>query len=66
LHTLDTWWYLYTHSHLGNGEEGIWVRAPSGAARERRKVDPWLGKISWRGEWLPTPVFLPGESRGQR
>ena len=20
----------------------------------------------WRKEWLPTPVFLPGESRGQR
>ena len=22
----------------------------------------WIGKISWRKEWLPTPVFLPGES----
>ena len=21
---------------------------------------------SWRGKWQPTPVFLPGESRGQR
>ena len=21
-----------------------------------------LGKIPWRREWLPTPVFLPGES----
>ena len=20
----------------------------------------------WRREWLPTPVFLPGESHGQR
>ena len=27
---------------------------------------PWVGKISWRREWLPTPVFLPGESHGQR
>ena len=24
------------------------------------------GKIPWRWEWLPTPVFLPGESQGQR
>ena len=24
------------------------------------------GKISWRREWLPTPVFLPEESHGQR
>ena len=23
-------------------------------------------KIPWRGEWQPTPVFLPGESHGQR
>ena len=28
--------------------------------------DPWVGKIPWRREWLPTPVFLPGESHGQR
>ena len=27
---------------------------------------PWVGKIPWRGEWLPTPVFLPGEFHGQR
>ena len=23
-------------------------------------------KISWRRKWQPTPVFLPGESHGQR
>ena len=28
--------------------------------------NPWIGKISWRREWIPTPVFLPGESHGQR
>ena len=26
----------------------------------------WVGKIPWRREWLPTPVFLPGEFHGQR
>ena len=26
---------------------------------------PWVGKISWRREWLPTTVFLPGEFHGQ-
>ena len=25
-----------------------------------------VGKIPWRREWLPTPVFLPEESHGQR
>ena len=28
--------------------------------------DPWVGKIPWRRKWQPTPVFLTGESRGQR
>ena len=27
-------------------------------------IDPWVGKISWRKEWLPTPVFFPGEFHG--
>ena len=27
---------------------------------------PWVGKIPWWRKWQPTPVFLPGESRGQR
>ena len=29
-------------------------------------LDPWVRKIPWRRAWQPTPVFLPGESRGQR
>ena len=24
--------------------------------------DHWVGKIPWRREWLPIPIFLPGES----
>ena len=32
---------------------------------KRCKFDPWVGKILWRRAWLPTPVFLPGESQGQ-
>ena len=28
--------------------------------------DLWAWGIPWRREWLPTPVFLPGESHGQR
>ena len=27
---------------------------------------PWAGNIPWRRQWLPIPVFLPGEFRGQR
>ena len=28
--------------------------------------DPWVRKIPCRREWLPTSVFLPGESHGQK
>ena len=32
----------------------------------RCRFSPWVGKIPCRKEWQPTPVFLPGESHGQR
>ena len=32
----------------------------------RPRFHPWVGKIPWRRAWPPTPVFLPGESHGQR
>ena len=32
----------------------------------RPRIDPWVGKIPWRRESLPSAVFLPGESHGQR
>ena len=28
-------------------------------------IQSLAGKILWRREWQPTPVFLPGESHGQ-
>ena len=33
---------------------------------KRCGFDPWLGEIPWRRKWQTTPVFLPGESHGQR
>ena len=33
---------------------------------KRQGFDPWVRKIPWRRAWQPTPVFLPGESHGQR
>ena len=32
----------------------------------RRGFDPWVRKIPWRRTWQPNPVFLLGESHGQR
>ena len=33
---------------------------------ERCWFDRWVGKIPWWRAWKPTPVFLAGESHGQR
>ena len=27
--------------------------------------DPWFGRSPLRREWLPTPMFLPGEFHGK-
>ena len=32
----------------------------------RHGFGPWVGKFTRRRKWQPTPVFLPGESHGQR
>ena len=34
--------------------------------QEMQEFDPRVGEIPWRRAWQPTPVFLPGESPGQR
>ena len=33
---------------------------------KRQEFYAWVGKISWRRAWQPIPIFLPGESHGQR
>ena len=35
-------------------------------AFRRCRFDPWVRKIPWRKAWQLTPIFLPGESHGQR
>jgi len=40
---------------------------PANAGRyKRHSFDSWVGKIPWRRARQPTPVFMPGESHGQR
>ena len=36
------------------------------AKKKKTRFDLWVQKISWRRKWQHTPVFLPGESHGQR
>ena len=35
-------------------------------AMQETQVQSWVRKTPWRRERQPTPVFLPGESYGQR
>ena len=42
-------WLSWSRIHLQSGRVGF---------------DPWVGKIPWRREWLPTPVFWPREFHG--
>ena len=44
-----------------------WLSGKESACQCRRHgFNPWVGKIHWRRKWQPTPVFLPGESHGQK
>ena len=45
---------------IASGEEP----APQCRRHKRLGFNPWVRKIPWRK--IPTPVFLPGESYGQR
>ena len=39
---------------------------PAMQETQEPRLDPWVGKIPWRRAWQPTPLFLLGESHGQR
>ena len=43
-------------------------KEPACQCRRHKRLgfSPWVGKIPWKRAWQPTPVFLPGESHGQR
>ena len=46
-----------------------WCAAVHGIAKSRTRLSHWTElkiRKPWRRIWEPTPVFLPGESHGQR
>ena len=54
--------------HLGTYFPGANGKEPACQCRRHKRhgFDPWARKVPWRKAWQPTPVFLPGESRGQK
>ena len=65
--------FLPSHIHtLIISRESIFLGGTSGKEPacqcrrfKRHGFDPWVGKISWRRAWQPTPAFLPGKFHGQ-
>ena len=58
---------LYQVLQMGfpGGSAGKESACNAGAKGEVGSI-PGLGRFPWRKNWQPTPVFLPGESHGQR
>ena len=52
---------------LGASQVALVVKNSPANARDRRDTGliPGSGRFLWRRTWQLTPVFLPGESRGQ-
>ena len=56
------WWHPTWASQVG-----LVRKNPSANAGNMScGFNPWVEKIPWRRAWQHTPVFLPGESHGQR
>ena len=62
---------FYLYVRIKSGVWGIWASLVAQMVKnlpavQKNQVQSWVRKIRWRREWLPTPVFLPGEFHGQR
>ena len=57
-------WISHRYIYLWASQVAQWERICLQCRRCR--IDLWVGKITWRRKWQPTPVFLPGESHGQK
>ena len=56
--------YIHTHTHTHTHTH---IKLYQCRRHKRCSgFNPWVGKILWRRKWQSTPVFLPGESHGQR
>ena len=55
--------YIYTYIYIYIYKRRPWWLSWQRVLLQcgRPRIDPWVGKFLWKREWLPTPVFWPGE-----
>ena len=60
--------YFIINIIAGGFPGGSSGKEPTCQCRRHRRLgfDLWVGKIPWRKAWQPTPIFLLGESHGQK
>ena len=59
---MPKWIFNSVHSLVTSGKESICQCR----RHEIHGFNSWVRKVPWSRKWQPTPVFLPGESHGQR
>ena len=69
--TTDTWPVMVVAAWEDGDATGAWGSPGGSAVKSPPAVQEMSAqsldqKIPWRRAWQPTPVFLPGESHGQR
>ena len=59
---------IFSNPFRGFPKGGASGKEPACQCRRLRRprFNPWVGKMPWRRKLLPTLLFLPGESFGQR
>ena len=61
---------MHTHTHTRTHTQRWWHSGKESVCQyricQKCRSDPWVGKSPWNRKWQPTPVFLPGNFRGQR
>ena len=67
--SLERWFrWTYMQSKNGDTESREQTIGPHRGTREQDELGDldWHIHTTWRRAWQPSPVFLPGESHGQR
>ena len=59
-------WFIFLAAILASLMAQRVKNLPAMQKTQQMGFDPWIQQILWRRKWLPTPVFLPENSHGQR